>query len=443
MKILHYSLGFPPYRSGGLTKFCMDLMREQKKQGNEVFLLWPGEIKKYGGKTQIRTGSEADGISGYEVINPLPVSYDEGIKELQEFMRGGDLEAYEEFLNGLKPDVIHIHTLMGLHENLLTAARANGIRLVFTAHDFFPVCPKVTLFRSGEICDSFKSCEKCGVCNCTALSLNKIKILQSPLYRDLKDSAIVKKLRKQHRDEFLGDQSEDMPGQASGTPEDYKALRDYYAGMLSCMDVIHFNSSVTKGVYEDVFDIPSGKIIPITHSDIRDNRRTKSYDGDILKIRYLGPQAAGKGYYILKAALDQLWLKRQDFRLDVHFTPVESAPYIIAHERYDYGQLESIFGDSDILICPSVLYETFGYTVLEGLSYGVPVIVSGTAGAKDILSDGSGIVIEDINTEKIEEVIDSLTKEELTKMNSRIVSDQHIMTVSEMAERIEDECYGS
>ena len=45
MKILHYSLGFPPYRSGGLTKFCMDLMEQQIKDGHEVALLWPGAIK--------------------------------------------------------------------------------------------------------------------------------------------------------------------------------------------------------------------------------------------------------------------------------------------------------------------------------------------------------------------------------------------------------------
>ena len=42
MKILHYSLGFPPYRTGGLTKFNYDLMIEQVKEGNDVALLWPG-----------------------------------------------------------------------------------------------------------------------------------------------------------------------------------------------------------------------------------------------------------------------------------------------------------------------------------------------------------------------------------------------------------------
>ena len=45
MKILHYSLGFPPYRTGGLTKYCIDLMLTQNEQGFETALLWPGRIR--------------------------------------------------------------------------------------------------------------------------------------------------------------------------------------------------------------------------------------------------------------------------------------------------------------------------------------------------------------------------------------------------------------
>ena len=42
MKILHYSLGFPPYRSGGMTTFCINLIEEQCKQGHIVSMMWPG-----------------------------------------------------------------------------------------------------------------------------------------------------------------------------------------------------------------------------------------------------------------------------------------------------------------------------------------------------------------------------------------------------------------
>ena len=44
MVILHYFLGFPPYRSGGLTRYCMDLMETQKNKGDKVIALWPGQI---------------------------------------------------------------------------------------------------------------------------------------------------------------------------------------------------------------------------------------------------------------------------------------------------------------------------------------------------------------------------------------------------------------
>lgn len=39
MRMLHYSLGFPPYRIGGKTKFCMDLMHQQMNMGHEVALM--------------------------------------------------------------------------------------------------------------------------------------------------------------------------------------------------------------------------------------------------------------------------------------------------------------------------------------------------------------------------------------------------------------------
>ena len=107
-------------------------------------------------------------------------------------------------------------------------AKEKKIRIVFTAHDFFPICPKVTAFRRGVVCESVQNCEECGVCNVTArLNLNKIKILQSPLYRRLKDLPIVKKMRKKHRDEYLGDSNGDSLTEAVASADDYRKLRNY------------------------------------------------------------------------------------------------------------------------------------------------------------------------------------------------------------------------
>ena len=80
--------------------------------------------------------------------------------------------------------------------------------MIFTSHDFFGICPKVTLYKNGEVCIEDHQCRDCVECNRTALSLKKIKIMQSIFYRSLKESFLVKKIRKKHREEFF---IEDIP----------------------------------------------------------------------------------------------------------------------------------------------------------------------------------------------------------------------------------------
>lgn len=301
MNILHYALGFPPYRSGGLTKLCVDLMEQQAKEGHIVAMLWPGQMKFINKETKIKEHRSVkirnQNIQSFEIINPLPVPFDEGIANIEKFVRDVPLKPFKALLEKFQPDVIHVHTLMGLHKSFLEAAREKKIRVVFTVHDFFPVCPKVTMYRHGEICNSIETCEKCGVCNATALSLNKIRVLQSPFYRKIKDLSVVKSLRKRHRDNYLGETTANDSVSPVGTATDYLRLRNHYYSILKLMDMIHYNSSVTKKVYEFVFELPNSCTFGITHSDIKDCRRIRTYSDDKLRIRYLGPQGGAKGFF--------------------------------------------------------------------------------------------------------------------------------------------------
>lgn len=445
MKILHYALGFPPYRSGGLTKYCVDLMVQQAKEGHDVSMLWPGTMKIFSKKTFIKRRGDVYlqhfYIKNFEIINPLPVSYDEGIVEFLEFMKDVGVEPYEKLLENFQPDIIHIHTLMGIHKGFFDAAKERNIRVVFTAHDFFPICPKVTLFYKGKICSRAKSCENCAECNSAALSLTKIKILQSPLYRKMKDNCLVKRMRKLHRDSFQKDDNINHSLKNMRDAVDYIKLREYYYSLLKNADIIHYNSSVTKEVYESYFDFPNSCVISITHLDIHDKRKIKKFSKDILHIRYLGAQSGAKGFFLLQKALDKMWDHQQNFCLDIHFLPIKNSRYIREHSRYVYGDLEEIFEKTDILVAPSIWYETFGFTVLEALSYGVPVIISGTVGAKDILVDGAGIVVENISSENLCEVFQKITVGNLEKMNKVIVEKQTIMEIQDMSRQIEKQCY--
>ena len=472
MRILHYALGFPPYRSGGLTKYCIDLMLAQKEAGHEVAMMWPGAFGFSGhfvrlktSKKFVRNSERKILIDSFQVINPLPVPLDEGILEVRQFTKKcPNVKAYEKFLDDYHPDAIHIHTLMGLHREFVKIAKQKGIRIIFTTHDYFGICPKVTLFRQDKICNG--DCKKCGECNQGALSLNKIRILQSGLYRGVKDTTVVKKMRAAHRNEFFsemnqneeyqvlmnqnngeGKESEEPVTEQFGTmilkaySNRYEKLRNYYISILKMVDMIHFNSSVTEHVYRKFIpDTIPGKVISISHGDIEDNRRIKEFQRDKLKITYLAPAKNFKGYGIMKQALDEIWIEgNKNFHLTMYNEANISVPYITVNPRFEYKELANIFKETDVLIMPSVWNETFGFTVLEALSYGVPVIVSENVGAKDLLEDGRfGMIVKPTIEGVKKGVLQVLENRELLETyNRRIVGEMNLRSVISSAEQIE------
>ena len=128
-------------------------------------------------------------------------------------------------------------------------------------------------------------------------------------------------------------------------------------------------------------------MISITHRDIKDHRKRKNFDHDVLRITYLGPAKPFKGFQFLIGVLDKLWQEDHGkFELHIYTNTNVEREYIThMQDGYPYSQLEEIFDNTDLLIVPSQWYETFGFTVLEALSYGVPVMVSDKVGAQDLL----------------------------------------------------------
>ena len=88
----------------------------------------------------------------------------------------------------------------GNTQRIFEVAKELSIKIVFTTHDYFGLCPKVNLMDArGHICEDFDSGRSCLSCNTNALSAPMMHIMQSYPYRYVKDSSIVKSLRKLKR----------------------------------------------------------------------------------------------------------------------------------------------------------------------------------------------------------------------------------------------------
>ena len=164
MNILHYILGVPPHRTGGLTKYAMDLMQTEKELGHYVTLFYPGNIRFNSTVSDMHKCESYHGINVYKLTNGLPVPLMYGIKNPKQFTAHREIIGFDEFMTNVKPDVLHVHTLMGLPIELLRLFSVANVRIVLTSHDYFGLCPRVNFVNDeGKVCNHADStlCQKC------------------------------------------------------------------------------------------------------------------------------------------------------------------------------------------------------------------------------------------------------------------------------------------
>lgn len=174
--------------------------------------------------------------------------------------------------------------------------------------------------------------------------------------------------------------------------EEYAALLEKYRRMLGMVDAFHFNSQNTAEVYGRYMDIPiASKVIPITHSGILDRRKARCYDERLLRLGFIGSEAPYKGLPILKDVITQLNKDGYSDKITLQVyggrTGVdENIPNVVYKGRFTSAMMAQVFDDMDILVVPSICFETFSLVTMEALSFGTCVLVSDKVGAKDIVA---------------------------------------------------------
>jgi glycosyltransferase involved in cell wall biosynthesis len=71
-------------------------------------------------------------------------------------------DALDELLERVRPDVLHMHNIIGLSAGIVHRAKRRGIRTVLTVHDHWGFCHKNTLLKSGRTtCRDYSRCAEC------------------------------------------------------------------------------------------------------------------------------------------------------------------------------------------------------------------------------------------------------------------------------------------
>lgn len=388
MKIIEYTLGIAPYRRGGLPRYSTDLSDELAKE-NDVYVLYPGRIKLLNSKSiSIHIRKTSHKFNLIEMINPLPVSLGLGIHSAASFMASRNVTSLINFIKKVNPDVIHFHTLMGFPMEALKAIKKLGIKTVFTTHDFYGLCPKMLEDNARIKLKSRKCSYDCMLCK-DGPTDKKLYIMQSRIYEVLKNTSLVKKIRSNQKSVLNEEQiGEDFLDEKEVSSR-YN-LRIYYQEMYNLIDEFHYNSTVARDYIAKFLPNAKGKVVNITHSGLKDNRKARKYHtSDEIKIAYIGPYDEKKGFYSLINCLRDIREKHTNFQAyfygDVGYHNFFKNSWVHNKGVQSEKDMLRAYGNIDLLIVPSLWHEPFGFVALEATLEGIPVLVSSNVGAKDIL----------------------------------------------------------
>ena len=378
MKILHYTLGFQPQRTGGLVKYAEDLMLEQIAQGYQVAALYPGNIRLLSKKVGIKKVSSRK-FECYELLNSLPLALFGGISNPTAFLTSCDKNVCRTFLEEVQPDIIHIHSFMGLHKEFLEIAKNLNIKVIFTSHDYYGLAPVPHFYFNGVDYSDKNTNLTWNIMSSNALSVEKLRFFQVPFYPTIrKILKLLGKNPKSKKNLVIRDVIEE---------QDYSELRHYYNEMFHLIDGYLFNSSLAKNVYEINEIQPANSIVlSITNSSIKHHQRLTATNNKI-RVAYIGSDEEYKGYFDFIDFAETL--DRESYEVATYgYFPNEECPSFIEQKGYFTKEtIDSVYENIDILIVPSKWKETFGLITVEALSYGVNVFVSENVGSKDLLPE--------------------------------------------------------
>jgi glycosyltransferase involved in cell wall biosynthesis len=351
MRIALLSAHYPPDFISGGTLQPQRIARGLVAAGHDVVVL-AGSLDPE--RRPLDTWTEHDG-AGVELhwiaTGPFigwadPLNYD----------NPGVTRAAAELFDRWRPDVVHAHALQGLGVGPLDAAADRAIPVVVTMHDFWWICARQFLVDQAD-----RPC---------------------PLVVDASDCAC------QAGREHLATRDRRL-----------RATLERVAEVLvpseAAAAVLRANGLAPGRLAVDENGVPAPAAA----------RRSTHWDrrapGDPVVVRYTGGSNPMKGADVL---LDAAALLPADLPLRLvghdldealarHAPPeglaVEAAP------PYGPDELDAVLDDTDVLVLPSVMRETFSIVTREALSRGVPAVVTDVLGPEEVVADErNGLVVE-------------------------------------------------
>jgi glycosyltransferase involved in cell wall biosynthesis len=263
---------------------------------------------------------------------------------------------FEAYLQTVRPDVVHFHNVSGLSIKIISLARRFGCKTVVTLHDYWGFCFKNTAMRTpSELCEQFENCHEC---------LSHIDDGQSRRIPIRLRQDIFKVILREDVDLFI-------------SPSRYLAETYVRAGFDPARMRVLWN-----GVDAERFARVQRNPLP-----------------DTVRFSFFGHFGWHKGLHTLIDALAQLPDPTRA-RINLVGDGELKQSYVNAVEangcrhlvrfwgKIDNRDVEKAYGETDVLVLPSLWRENQPVSITEAMAAGIPVIASDMGGSGELVRHG-------------------------------------------------------
>lgn len=363
MRVLSVLHRFLPRYAAGTEVYAGELNRELSRRGHQV-ALFTGD-----------PAAAAPYTYTWEDLPVLAVPWRSGrpASPVATFLAGFGNPAVEQrfrdYCRAQKPDIVHVHHLLGLSPTLPALARRLGARVVVTLHDYWFRCSNTWLLRYDEqVCPGPGLGFHCAGCALYRLGRKPNPAIMAPAA----PLFVARTMRLRH------------------------ALRLADA-LIAPSHLVARVFAADPALRDKLHTIPHGVSPP---TPLAAAERPPKRDG--VRFGYVGSLIRAKGAHVIIEAFNGLPAGPDELHLygDLTADGVYSAglrqlaarPGVHFHGRVEHQQVLAALSTMDVLLVPSLWQETFAVNVDEAQALGVPVVVSSiTAAVERIQPEVNGL----------------------------------------------------
>ncbi|MGI8651134.1 MAG: glycosyltransferase family 4 protein [Rubrobacter sp.] len=385
MKILFVAHQFFPEHYAGVEIITLGLAKEFRRRGHESFVLAPkrsrpvneidpGETEDYEfeGVPVRRIGRPTEGFG-----RPYRLDFENETMERRA----------REYVREVSPDIIHAEHFQGLSASVVPVLKEAGVPLVYTATDFWTMCPVVDFRRhDGTMCTGpdLPNCMKC-IMSRYPMSRSKSVVMRTPetALRLLGKAASTSLGSISHQTQQMKDL-----GERAGYIREQMEGVDHIVAYTHLMEELLSKNGIGEGKTEVSH-------YGIDTSLIERREPDEERDGPF-RIGFIGTLAPHKGCDILIEAVKRM--PDADVMLDIYGNLDRFQSFIRKMKKIagDDARIEfrgpfqrervgEVLASLDTLVVPSRWYENQPGVILEGFASGMPVVVTDLGGMSEFV----------------------------------------------------------